>query len=65
MSGNQTLLYGVSNGVANITFNRSKSRNALNGEYRLETVAAIQGASKDASVRVAVKRLRWRCAMLN
>lgn len=55
MSEYQTILVDASDsGVTTITFNRPKSRNALNRLCRLETIDAIRAANCDKAVRVVV-----------
>ncbi|WP_150696659.1 enoyl-CoA hydratase/isomerase family protein [Pandoraea terrae] len=54
MSQYQTVLYEVANRVATITLNRPSASNAFNAQMRRELIAAIEAASNDDGVRVAI-----------
>ncbi|UCE57884.1 MAG: enoyl-CoA hydratase/isomerase family protein, partial [Candidatus Bathyarchaeota archaeon] len=50
----ENILYEKKNGVATITINRPKKRNAISRETIQEILSALDDVEKDASVRVVV-----------
>ncbi len=51
MSGYQTILYTLENGVAELTLNRPDSLNAFNDEMAAEVQDALKTAERDSNVR--------------
>lgn len=51
MSGYQTILYSLENGVAELTLNRPESLNAFNDEMAAEVQDALRTAERDPNVR--------------
>lgn len=54
MSGYETILYQVADGIARLTLNRPERLNALTNRMAIETHDAVTKAAEDASVRVLV-----------
>jgi enoyl-CoA hydratase/carnithine racemase len=54
MPGYQTLLYGVSDGVATVTLNQPETRNALSNDLLNELIDAFEAARDDEAVRCVV-----------
>jgi 2-(1,2-epoxy-1,2-dihydrophenyl)acetyl-CoA isomerase len=50
----ETILYSVAQGIATLTLNRPRKRNALDLVMRREIAAAVQAASRDDAVRALV-----------
>ena len=54
MANYETLLYGVSDGVATVTLDQPETRNALSNELLGELIDAFEAAREDADVRCLV-----------
>jgi enoyl-CoA hydratase/carnithine racemase len=54
MANYETLLYGVSDGVATVTLNQPDTRNALSADLLAELIAAFESARDDDDVRCVV-----------
>jgi enoyl-CoA hydratase len=56
MANYETLLYGVSDGIATVTLDQPETRNALSNELLGELIDAFEAAREDADVRCLVLR---------